>query len=152
MGVHACAAVCFVRFVVLPLAGAVIVVSSVKAGLYAPPDPVFAFLLMLQVGRGGASGGTGGGAGEGGDSLAGKCVRGGVTPSPRRLMPACPHALSACPPLPLLPAQYCVPSANQVQNMASMWGNHEREVGALIFWEYVVALVCIPAWMVCFVW
>lgn len=56
MGVRACAAVCAVRFLVLPLVGAVIVVSSIRGGLFAPPDPVFAFLLLLQVSCGGGTG------------------------------------------------------------------------------------------------
>lgn len=44
------------------------------------------------------------------------------------------------------------PSSPTVVARRSMWGNHEEEVGALIFWEYCVALVALPAWMVTYVW
>lgn len=39
-----------------------------------------------------------------------------------------------------------------MQNIASMAGNREREMGSLIFWQYVVAFFAIPAWMVVFLW
>ncbi|EFN60092.1 hypothetical protein CHLNCDRAFT_133407 [Chlorella variabilis] len=45
---------------------------------------------------------------------------------------------------------YATPTANQIQNMASMFQNHEKEIGAVIFWEYIIAMLAIPAWMVMF--
>lgn len=52
----------------------------------------------------------------------------------------------------ILLQQFCVPTANQMQNIASMSGNREREMGALIFWQYVCAFVAIPCWMVAYLW
>lgn len=46
--------------------------------------------------------------------------------------------------------QWAVPTANQMQNIASMSSNHEKEMGALVFWQYVAALVAIPGWMILF--
>ena len=51
MGLKACLAVVFGRFVVLPILGCVLVVGTIKLGWYEPPNPVFVFLLLLQVRR-----------------------------------------------------------------------------------------------------
>ncbi|KAL4437035.1 hypothetical protein ABPG75_004174 [Micractinium tetrahymenae] len=87
--------VTLVRMVLLPVLGAIIVVGSVKAGIYMPSNPVFAYVLM---------------------------------------------------------AQYCVPTANQMQNIAAMNGNREKEMGALVFWQYVASFAAIPAFTVFYVW
>jgi hypothetical protein len=57
--VRAALAVVGVRFLVLPLLGCVIVVGSIKLGWYDPPNPVFVFLLLLQVRVGWAAGKAG---------------------------------------------------------------------------------------------
>eukprot|EP00890_Picochlorum_soloecismus_P004192 jgi/Picsp_1/4774/NSC_02142-R1_auxin efflux carrier len=47
----------------------------------------------------------------------------------------------------ILLLQYCVPTANQMQNIASMYGNYESAMGTLIFWEYVAMLFFVPFWL-----
>jgi hypothetical protein len=51
MGLKACLAVVFGRFVVLPIMGCIIVVGTIKLGWYDPPNPVYTFILLLQVRR-----------------------------------------------------------------------------------------------------
>jgi hypothetical protein len=51
MGLKACLAVVFGRYVVLPIMGCIIVVGTIKLHWYDPPNPVYAFILLLQVRR-----------------------------------------------------------------------------------------------------
>lgn len=44
------------------------------------------------------------------------------------------------------------PPACRAQNLASMHGGGEAAVGTLIFWQWVAALVAVPAWMTCYLW
>lgn len=43
--------------------------------------------------------------------------------------------------------QWSVPTANQMQNLASMHNNNEQAMGTLIFWQYVAACLALPVWM-----
>ncbi|KAL4436934.1 hypothetical protein ABPG75_004073 [Micractinium tetrahymenae] len=43
--------------------------------------------------------------------------------------------------------QWAVPTANQMQNLASMHNNNEQAMGTLIFWQYMAACLALPAWM-----
>ena len=46
----------------------------------------------------------------------------------------------------LLLIQHAVPTANQMQNIASMHCNHESALGTLIFWQYAAAFAALPIW------
>lgn len=47
----------------------------------------------------------------------------------------------------ILVLQWCVPTANQMQNIASMYDNYESAMGTLIFWQYLVMLFFVPFWL-----
>lgn len=47
----------------------------------------------------------------------------------------------------ILVLQWCVPTANQMQNIASMYENHESAMGTLIFWQYAAMLFFVPLWL-----
>ena len=40
-----------------------------------------------------------------------------------------------------------MPTANNVQNIATMLQHNEKEVGAMLFWQYLLSLGTIPLWM-----
>ena len=49
LGWQAMLSVVTIRFLLLPALGAVVVAGTVAAGWYMPPNPLFAFLMLLQV-------------------------------------------------------------------------------------------------------
>ena len=46
----------------------------------------------------------------------------------------------------MLLMQHAVPTANQMQNIASMSSNNENSIGTLIFWQYIAAFAALPVW------
>lgn len=50
----------------------------------------------------------------------------------------------------VLMLSYCMPTANQIQNIASMFGHHEEYIGTLIFFQLLVMIVTTPFWVTVF--
>lgn len=48
--------------------------------------------------------------------------------------------------------QYNMPTANQMQNIAAMYDNYDKEMAAMIFWQYIAALVFFPAWTTIYIY
>lgn len=121
-----------------------VVLGSHALGWWAPLDPVFSFVLLLQWAVPTANQ-MQARTTEGGTlaSLAGPGPGDRHVPLPRICQP--PALGWASPQPPSLP-----PTAPQ--NLASMHGSGEAAVGTLIFWQWVAALVAVPAWMTAYLW
>lgn len=126
--------------------GGVIVIGSNKMGLWHPLNPVFTFVLLLQASpcllccatytavvpiRGALRG-----------RPCTNCCRGRSPYAPWRATAALSAPSPHLPPL----LQWSVPTANQMQNLASMHNNNEQAMGTLIFWQYVAACLALPVW------
>lgn len=46
--------------------------------------------------------------------------------------------------------QNCVPTALNVHTLATLHANREAASAALLFWQYLAALVALPAWLALF--
>ena len=75
------------RLALVPALGALAVLGAAKLGAFAPLDPMFMYVLLVQ---------------------------------------------------------NAAPTAINVQAIATMFGNHEREMAALLFWQYMAAIVALP--------
>ena len=75
------------RLALVPALGGLFVLGGAKLGAYAPLDPMFMYVLLVQ---------------------------------------------------------NSAPTAINIQAIATMFGNHEAEMAALLFWQYMAAIVALP--------
>lgn len=75
------------RLALVPALGGLMVLGGTKLGAYAPLDPMFMYVLLVQ---------------------------------------------------------NSAPTAINIQAIVTMFGNHEAEMAALLFWQYMAAIVALP--------
>lgn len=128
-----------IRFLLLPALGAVVVAGTVAAGWYLPPNPLFAFLMLLQVrGRWVGRRQQGGGATRAGWAATLMCAESIPPPAcglpvrpaglaaaclcPRLRACSCRHAGASCScPAALLPPFRCCSTASPPATSARIW-------------------------------